>query len=65
MLASERIWAFRFLKDGNTIALFTYDSFDGRMIKKSGNLRTMVTRNSCKISFDVRFFDFPLSCIVG
>lgn len=49
MLASERIWAFRFLKDGNTIALFTYDSFDGRMIRKSGNLRTMVTRNSCKI----------------
>ena len=49
MLASKRIWAFRFLKDGNTIALFTYDSFDGRMIRKSGNLRTMVTRNSCKI----------------
>ncbi|RVX03979.1 hypothetical protein CK203_021727 [Vitis vinifera] len=41
MLASKRIWAFRFLKDGNTIALFTYDSFDGRMIRKSGNLRTM------------------------
>ena len=38
MLASERIWAFLFLKDGNTIAIFTYDdSFDERMIRKSVN----------------------------
>ena len=61
MLASERIWAFRFLKDGNTIALFTYDSFDGRMIRKSGNLRTMVTRNSCKILWFSTFLHCWLS----